>query len=282
MGTSIEDWQTYRRAGDLGTLSLRIVAYAAEVDDMVLMAGPGPTPWLYDDRLRLQWTADCFSAMPPPQSAAIRPVPFGHGAICRSPTGADDPAQKPAEPGSYRRVPARSRHSRCGFAAGPARCHCRACPDLQGRAALADRHAGHARRRRTSPAWPERRCDRSFALQALASQAISGNSLADAGRSCATPSVLAQLRGAPNPIATCGQHPAARGCTCSLDHRRGLGRFCRRPHRPHRHWPARRFPAGRPRPVNGSAQRAASDQSAADLDRREAGLSGARKRAAVR
>ena len=29
MGTTIEDWQTYRRAGDLGTLYLRIIAYAA-------------------------------------------------------------------------------------------------------------------------------------------------------------------------------------------------------------------------------------------------------------
>ena len=29
MGTTIEDWQAYRRAGDLGRLNLRIVAYAA-------------------------------------------------------------------------------------------------------------------------------------------------------------------------------------------------------------------------------------------------------------
>lgn len=53
MGTTIEDWQAYRRAGDLGTLRLRIVAYAAGVDAMVLIGGPGPTPWLYADRLRL-------------------------------------------------------------------------------------------------------------------------------------------------------------------------------------------------------------------------------------
>ncbi len=53
MGTSIEDWQTYRRAGDLGTLSLRIIAYARDTDAMTLIGGPGPTPWLYDDRLRL-------------------------------------------------------------------------------------------------------------------------------------------------------------------------------------------------------------------------------------
>lgn len=53
MGTSIEDWQTYRRAGDLGTLNLRIMAYAGGVEAMILIGGPGPTPWLYDDRLRL-------------------------------------------------------------------------------------------------------------------------------------------------------------------------------------------------------------------------------------
>jgi hypothetical protein len=53
MGTTIEDWQTYRRAGDLGTLFLRIMAYAEGVEAMILIGGPGPTPWLYDDRLRM-------------------------------------------------------------------------------------------------------------------------------------------------------------------------------------------------------------------------------------
>lgn len=53
MTTSIEDWQAYRRAGDQGTLRIRIMAYADGVDNMTLIAGPGPTPWLYDDRLRL-------------------------------------------------------------------------------------------------------------------------------------------------------------------------------------------------------------------------------------
>jgi predicted amidohydrolase YtcJ len=53
MGTTIEDWQAYRRAGDAGTLRVRIMAYAADTDAMSLIAGPGPSPWLYDDRLRL-------------------------------------------------------------------------------------------------------------------------------------------------------------------------------------------------------------------------------------
>jgi predicted amidohydrolase YtcJ len=53
MGTSIEDWQSYRRAGDGGWLSIRIFGYAAGIDNMVAIAGPQPTPWLYDDKLRL-------------------------------------------------------------------------------------------------------------------------------------------------------------------------------------------------------------------------------------
>lgn len=53
LGATLEDWQTYRRAGDLGSLRLRIMAYAAGTEAMTLIAGPRPTPWLYDDRLRL-------------------------------------------------------------------------------------------------------------------------------------------------------------------------------------------------------------------------------------
>ncbi|OYW45536.1 MAG: metal-dependent hydrolase [Sphingomonadales bacterium 32-68-7] len=53
MGTSIEDWMTFRRAGDADRLRLRIIAYAASVPEMLLIGGQGPTPWLYDDRLRL-------------------------------------------------------------------------------------------------------------------------------------------------------------------------------------------------------------------------------------
>ncbi len=53
MGTSIEDWQTFRRAGDTGRLRMRVIVYASGVDNMVLIGGTGPTPWLYDDRLRM-------------------------------------------------------------------------------------------------------------------------------------------------------------------------------------------------------------------------------------
>lgn len=53
MGTSIEDWQAYRRAGDANRLYVRVMAYAAGVEQMALIGGPGPSPWLYADRLRL-------------------------------------------------------------------------------------------------------------------------------------------------------------------------------------------------------------------------------------
>lgn len=53
MGTDIEDWQAFRRAGDNGSLNIRIISYGAGVENMALIAGGGPTPWLYDDRLRM-------------------------------------------------------------------------------------------------------------------------------------------------------------------------------------------------------------------------------------
>lgn len=53
MGTTIEDWQAFRRAADLGHLRVRIVSYAAGIDNMSLIGGPGPSPWLYDDRLKM-------------------------------------------------------------------------------------------------------------------------------------------------------------------------------------------------------------------------------------
>jgi predicted amidohydrolase YtcJ len=53
MGTTIEDWQSYRRAGDEGWLNIRIFSYAGGIENMVAIAGPKPTPWLYQDRLRM-------------------------------------------------------------------------------------------------------------------------------------------------------------------------------------------------------------------------------------
>ncbi|OYX47518.1 MAG: metal-dependent hydrolase [Sphingomonadales bacterium 32-64-22] len=53
MGTSLADWMSYRRAGDAGWLQMRIMAYAGDLDEMLLIGGTGPTLWLYDDKLRM-------------------------------------------------------------------------------------------------------------------------------------------------------------------------------------------------------------------------------------
>lgn len=53
MGVTIAEWQAIRRAGDRDALRLRIIGYTGGVDDLPLVAGPQPTPWLYEGRLRL-------------------------------------------------------------------------------------------------------------------------------------------------------------------------------------------------------------------------------------
>lgn len=53
MGTSLDDWLTYRRVGDMGGLRVRIIGYGAGVEETIRIGGTGPTPWLYDGRLRL-------------------------------------------------------------------------------------------------------------------------------------------------------------------------------------------------------------------------------------
>jgi predicted amidohydrolase YtcJ len=53
MGTSPEDWMVMRRAGDSGALKVRIISYGLGIDAALAVAGTGPTPWLYDSRLRM-------------------------------------------------------------------------------------------------------------------------------------------------------------------------------------------------------------------------------------
>lgn len=53
MGTRVEDWEVMRRAGDRGALRVRIVSYGSGVDTALAIAGSGPTPWLYQDHLRM-------------------------------------------------------------------------------------------------------------------------------------------------------------------------------------------------------------------------------------
>jgi predicted amidohydrolase YtcJ len=53
MGTTMQDWQSFRRAGDKGQLKIRIISYADGIDNMIAISGPAPSPWLYDDHLKL-------------------------------------------------------------------------------------------------------------------------------------------------------------------------------------------------------------------------------------
>jgi predicted amidohydrolase YtcJ len=53
MGTSVDDWNAFRRAGDGGRLQIRIFSYSAGIAPMLAIAGGEPTPWLYADRLRM-------------------------------------------------------------------------------------------------------------------------------------------------------------------------------------------------------------------------------------
>lgn len=53
MGTGVEAWEAYRRAGEAGLLQIRIMSYAADVEPMRTIVPNGPTAWLYGDRLRM-------------------------------------------------------------------------------------------------------------------------------------------------------------------------------------------------------------------------------------
>lgn len=89
MGTTIEDWQAYRRAGDLGKLYVRIVAYAASTEAMILIGGPGPSPWLYDDRLRLNGVALALDG-PLASRGALLNAPYTDAPAARVTAGIGD------------------------------------------------------------------------------------------------------------------------------------------------------------------------------------------------
>ncbi len=61
MDCTIENWMAYRRAGDTGRLQIRLMSYAASIPDMILIGGTRPTPWLYDDRLRLNGIGELYA-----------------------------------------------------------------------------------------------------------------------------------------------------------------------------------------------------------------------------
>lgn len=81
IGMTIDDWQSYRRAGDKGTLRIRIIGYANGIDQMVAIAGPEPTPWLYDDRLRMAGVSFTLDGTVAAHSAWMKQPPQGAARI---------------------------------------------------------------------------------------------------------------------------------------------------------------------------------------------------------
>ena len=53
MGTSAADWSAMQTAGKTGRLNVRIMSYAFDVQNMRAVVPNGPTPWMFDDRLRM-------------------------------------------------------------------------------------------------------------------------------------------------------------------------------------------------------------------------------------
>ncbi len=53
MGTSSDDWAAMNRAGQAGTLQVRVLGYAGGIPSMKAINGGKPSDWLYGDRLHL-------------------------------------------------------------------------------------------------------------------------------------------------------------------------------------------------------------------------------------
>lgn len=56
MGTSVEDWATFRRAGEAGALKVRLISYAAGLPGWRGINGSKGTGWMYGERLKLAGT----------------------------------------------------------------------------------------------------------------------------------------------------------------------------------------------------------------------------------
>jgi predicted amidohydrolase YtcJ len=53
MAVNMDGWMTYRRMGDVGGLRVRLMVYGNGVDETIRIGGVGPSPWLYDGKLKL-------------------------------------------------------------------------------------------------------------------------------------------------------------------------------------------------------------------------------------
>ncbi len=53
MRTTLDDWLVFRRIADKNLLRIRIISYADSIQTANRAAGGSPSPWLYDDKLKL-------------------------------------------------------------------------------------------------------------------------------------------------------------------------------------------------------------------------------------
>lgn len=53
MHTALADWLSFRRVADGGGIRLRIESYADTIETANMVSGKGPSPWLYNGRLKL-------------------------------------------------------------------------------------------------------------------------------------------------------------------------------------------------------------------------------------
>jgi predicted amidohydrolase YtcJ len=53
MRTTLDDWLVFRRIADKNLLRMRIMSYADSIETANRAAGGAPSPWLYDDKLRM-------------------------------------------------------------------------------------------------------------------------------------------------------------------------------------------------------------------------------------
>src|SRR3546814_14162426 len=53
MRTTLDDWLVFRRIADKNLLRIRIMSYADSIQTANRAAGGSPSPWLYDDKLKM-------------------------------------------------------------------------------------------------------------------------------------------------------------------------------------------------------------------------------------
>src|SRR3546814_2528713 len=53
MRTTLDDWLVFRRIADKNLLRIRIRSYADSIQTANRAAGGSPSPWLYDDKLKM-------------------------------------------------------------------------------------------------------------------------------------------------------------------------------------------------------------------------------------